>query len=166
MIVKESIGNGNFGTVFKGLWMDDQKERNVALKEFKDNSMDSELFQEASILSQLHHKNIIRFWGIAKSQGTLLMVMELAKYGSLRDYLMKHPEKFPVETISSVATQVANGLAYLHSHNIVHRDLGLRNILLIKMEEQVTVKIADFGLSKMLLQSKVYVKFEGAIPVR
>ncbi len=158
LVVGEVLGTGNFGTVFKGKW----KGKDVALKEFKDGSMEAAVVEEISILQLLNHPNIVQFYGVTKKiDGTILMAMELAPFGGLRDYMIAN--ELPFETLKNVGLQIAQGMEYLHSKNIVHRDLGLRNVLLVAVVP-LSVKIADFGLSQMLSSSKIYCKFEGAIP--
>jgi serine/threonine protein kinase len=72
--------------------------------------------------------------------------------GSVYDYLHKHKGVFKLPALIGVAMDVSKGMSYLHQNNIIHRDLKTANLL---MDENGTVKVADFGVARVKAQSGV-----------
>ncbi|XP_059596923.1 mitogen-activated protein kinase kinase kinase 1-like [Vitis vinifera] len=102
-----------------------------------------QLEQEISLLSQLEHENIVRYYGTNKDDSKLYIFLELVTKGSLLSLYQKYHLQ---ESQASVYTkQILNGLKYLHEQNVVHRDIKCANIL---VDVHGSVKIADFGLAK------------------
>ncbi|CAD8054980.1 unnamed protein product [Paramecium primaurelia] len=131
----EKIGEGAFGQVFKGLY----KGEEVAIK-----SMQGAQLQETSIMESLKHKNIIKFYKYLKQGNNQYLVMEYAGGGSLSDYMKQSLDE---ETISCIMKSIFGGIEYLHSKQIIHRDIKPDNILIKYSDDLSSVKIADFGLS-------------------
>ncbi|KAA0186407.1 hypothetical protein HAZT_HAZT002878, partial [Hyalella azteca] len=106
------------------------------------------LWSEINVMKRLRHPNVIRMLGISIDGSNVTMVLEYAKFGDARTYLLglSHAE-WVVETIVDIARQVAEGMAYLESVLVVHRDLAARNVLITA---QFQAKIADFGLAVRL----------------
>ena len=75
----------------------------------------------------LNHKNVVRCYGVAAVDEPLLVVMELVPGGGLDGYLQKNSVSWPEKL--DIITQVAAGIAYIHSKNIMHRDIAARNVL-------------------------------------
>lgn len=90
--------------------------------------------------------------------------MEYLPYGSLRDYLIKHKDRFDSQKLLHYASQICKGMDYLAMKRYIHRDLATRNIL---VESEMRVKIGDFGLTKVLPQDKEYytVREPGESPI-
>ncbi|XP_066306807.1 LEAF RUST 10 DISEASE-RESISTANCEUS RECEPTOR-LIKE PROTEIN KINASE-like 1.2 isoform X6 [Miscanthus floridulus] len=145
------LGDGGFGTVYKGYLKDG---RVVAVKRLYNNSYRRvEQFQnEAAILSGLRHPNLVMFYGCTSSQSReLLLVYEFVANGTVADHL--HGQRAPERALSwplrlSIAVESAAALTYLHAIEppVVHRDVKTTNILL---DADYHVKVADFGLSRL-----------------
>ena len=129
--------------------------------------------KEMRFMSQLNHDNVVRLLAINDSASPF-MVMEYMKYGDLNQFLKEadfsetHPPLLPTDVSSailvSMTVQIADGMAYLASHNFIHRDLATRNVL---VGDNCSVKLSDFGLSKNLYESAYYhVKGRAKMPVR
>ena len=88
--------------------------------------------------------------GIVLSQ-PLMMITELASLGSLLEYLRKNEKSILIPMIFSYGVQVANGMSYLETKRLLHRDLACRNVLLCNANK---VKIGDFGLMTALPQEE------------
>lgn len=104
--------------------------------------------QEVEIHSRLKHPSVLQLYTFFQDENYVYLVLELADNGELHRYMnqqMKRP--FTEEEAGSILRQVVAGLLYLHSHNIMHRDISLSNLLLSK---DMQVKIADFGLATQL----------------
>uniref|UniRef100_A0A804QVB7 non-specific serine/threonine protein kinase n=1 Tax=Zea mays TaxID=4577 RepID=A0A804QVB7_MAIZE len=145
------LGDGGFGTVYKGYLRDG---RVVAVKRLYNNGYRRvEQFQnEAAILSGLRHPNLVMFYGCTSSHSReLLLVYEFVANGTVADHL--HGQRAPERALSwplrlSVAVESAAALTYLHAIEppVVHRDVKTTNILL---DADYHVKVADFGLSRL-----------------
>jgi len=145
----DKLGEGGFGVVYKGVYQYGE----VAIKQLKMTAMSAEAIdefqKEAAIMSELHHPNIVHFYGISVDPtGRYSMVMEYMPNGSLYGVLHnRQPLEWSVRY--RVAGDVTSGLALLHSRNILHRDLKSLNVLLYSQGVRIRAKLTDFGLSKV-----------------
>ena len=135
------IGTGIEGSVYLGKL----GGQNVACKRVKTE-------EETNIkhLRKLNHCNVVKFRGVSISSPLFYIVMEFCSYGSVFDVLRRRREKNSCTKPTQVldwAKQISNGLNYLHSNKIVHRDVKSPNILIA---ENFVLKISDFGTSKQL----------------
>ena len=139
------LGQGGFGAVFRGRWQ--SRGFDVALKKVNCTPDAS----DAKIMMELgSHPNIIAFYGFAYDHPQTTIVTALARKGSLYDLLHKRKEK-PIEQQSLAwAKQIAYGLAYMHEHDLVHRDLKSSNIL---FSDNMVAQICDFGVSRFLKET-------------
>lgn len=142
---------GSFGLIYKGEW----EGTIVAIKKLPSGKMTSafieELEQEAAIMRQLRHPNILNFIGTSCDlEGRqICIVMEYMDRGSV--YRMIHDEnvQFSLQQMRSICIDAARGINYLHNLNppIIHRDLKSHNLLL---NSDGVVKVCDFGLSRFI----------------
>eukprot|EP01119_Soliformovum_irregulare_P017614 TRINITY_DN525_c0_g1_i4.p1 TRINITY_DN525_c0_g1~~TRINITY_DN525_c0_g1_i4.p1 ORF type:complete len:435 (-),score=136.04 TRINITY_DN525_c0_g1_i4:61-1365(-) len=159
--ILKKLGSGNFGEVYLGTWDDHP----VALKKLADESQVQEFFKEVSAIKSIQHPNIIRFYGVAKIGDKLNLVTEFCNGGSLSDHLRKISE-LPQKVAVAMALGIAKGVAALHVKNIVHRDLAARNVLLSFQENDLVIKVADFGMSRKIDSSYYQTKPEAPMPIR
>ncbi|XP_032386933.1 mitogen-activated protein kinase kinase kinase 20 [Etheostoma spectabile] len=143
LLFYENCGGGSFGSVYRALWISQDKE--VAVKKLL------KIDKEAEILSVLSHKNIIQFYGAVLESPNYGIVTEYASAGSLYEYLSsEQSEEMDMEQVMTWAIQIAKGLHYLHAEapvKVIHRDLKSRNVV---MTADKVLKICDFGASKFL----------------
>ncbi|XP_058215919.1 leucine-rich repeat receptor protein kinase HPCA1-like isoform X2 [Rhododendron vialii] len=143
------IGAGGYGKVYKGTIASGQL---VAIKRAQQGSLQGalEFKTEIELLSRINHKNVVELVGFCYEQGEQMLVYEYVPNGTLNENLAgKERKKMDWMRRLSVALDSARGLAYLHelaNPPIIHRDIKSNNILL---DDQLTAKVADFGLSKL-----------------
>ncbi|MEQ2235421.1 hypothetical protein ILYODFUR_002180 [Ilyodon furcidens] len=144
--VMETLGKGTYGKVKKAV--ERASMRTVAIKSIRkeritDNLDRIHIQREIEITSSLRHTNIIRFHEVFESRDKIVIVMEYASRGELYDYIQER-KRLPETEARSIFRQIASAVHYCHKNGVVHRDLKLENILL---DEDLNVKLADFGLS-------------------
>ena len=142
------IGEGGMGQVYRAT--DTQLGRDVALKILPDAfAADPDRLarfqREAQVLASLNHPNIAQIHGIEKSDDTQALVLELVEGPTLADRIAKGP--IPLDEALPIAKQIAEALEAAHEAGVIHRDLKPANI---KVREDGTVKVLDFGLAKAL----------------
>ena len=144
------LGKGSFGAVYE-CGLRSGKIVCVKIVELGNMTDDSELKaleNEINLMRRLRHPHIVRYYGCVedKAKNTLNIFMEYVTGGTLNHYIKKF-KKLPENMVQQWAWQIVSGVEYLHSQNIVHRDIKGDNIL-VTMEG--VVKLADFGCSKQI----------------
>ena len=129
---------------------DTQLGRQVALKILPDALAEdpdrlARFQREAQVLASLNHPGIAAIHGIEESGDTRALVLELVEGPTLADRIAKGP--IPVDEALPIAKQIAEALEAAHEAGVIHRDLKPANI---KVREDGTVKVLDFGLAKAL----------------
>ncbi|XP_075404997.1 tyrosine-protein kinase JAK3 [Tenrec ecaudatus] len=164
------LGKGNFGSVELCRYdpLGDNTGALVAVKQLQHSGPDQQKdFQrEIQILKALHSDFIVKYRGVSYGPGrqSLRLVMEYLPSGCLREYLQRYRARLDAGRLLLYASQICKGMEYLGSRRCVHRDLAARNIL---VESEAHVKIADFGLAKLLPLDKDYyvVREPGQSPI-
>ena len=141
------IGAGGMGEVYQA--RDTRLKRDVALKVLPDNfahDVDrlARFQREAELLATLNHPSIAGIYGLEESNGVQALVLELVEGPTLADRIAKGP--IPLDEALPIAKQIADALEAAHELGIIHRDLKPANI---KVREDGTVKVLDFGLAKL-----------------
>ena len=104
---------------------------------------------EGQLLSSFNHPNIVKVFETSEADDKFFIAMEFLEGGTLNELLQKN---YPLDKllIKKIMTQICAGLAEIHSHKVVHRDLKTNNIMLDSSDD---IRIMDFGLSKSTLVS-------------
>ncbi|XP_044216561.1 tyrosine-protein kinase JAK1 [Thunnus albacares] len=154
------LGEGHFGKVELCRYdpRGDKTGELVAVKSLKPENREEQsnnLSTEIDILKALYHENIVKYKGICQEEGgqAIKLIMEYLPLGSLKEYLPRNKSKISLSTLLSYSIQICQGMEYLGSRNYIHRDLAARNVL---VENERTVKIGDFGLTKSIKDNEGY----------
>ncbi|CAO2814683.1 unnamed protein product [Amaranthus hypochondriacus] len=145
----EIIGEGGYGTVYRGKLKDG---RCAAVKKLKKLKGDGEDFiNEVVSISRTNHVNIVTLYGFCFQGNKQVLVYEYLSKGSLEKFIHSatNGQRLPVETMFSIAVGIAQGLNYLHrgcNTRILHFDIKPHNILL---DDNLCPKISDFGLARL-----------------
>uniref|UniRef100_A0A183BKD9 Protein kinase domain-containing protein n=1 Tax=Globodera pallida TaxID=36090 RepID=A0A183BKD9_GLOPA len=148
--LKEPIGNGSFGKVYRGVY----RGKTVAVKRYKvvafGAKTEVDMFcREVSIVSHLKHPNIVAFVGACMDDPSqFAIITEFASAGSLFSLLHVQKRVFEMALRLSIGVDIARGMKYLHElveRPVIHRDLNSHNILLHNSGRAV---VADFGESR------------------
>ncbi|KAM4610202.1 NUAK family SNF1-like kinase 1 [Polymixia lowei] len=144
--VMETLGKGTYGKVKKAV--EKASQNTVAIKSIRKERITDDLDRvhiqrEIEITSSLRHPNIIRFHEVFESRDKIVIVMEYGSRGELYDYVHEK-RRLPEPEARDIFRQITSAVHYCHKNGVVHRDLKLENILL---DENLNVKLADFGLS-------------------
>jgi serine/threonine protein kinase/Tol biopolymer transport system component len=140
------LGAGGMGEVYRAT--DTRLKRQVAIKilplELAGDADRLARFQrEAEVLASLNHPHIATIYGFEDASGMKALVMELVEGPTLEDRIAKG--RIPIDEALPIARQIAEALEAAHDQGIVHRDLKPANV---KLREDGTVKVLDFGLAK------------------
>ena len=146
LIKMEPLGSGSYGTVYKAMCDDlpcAGKILHPTLFHFNDPgamTIVSRFQQECSFLSAIRHPNIVQFLGSFQDSETRLpvLLMELMD-GSLTQFLKQSQEPLSFHTQVNICHDIALALSYLHSNDVIHRDLSSNNVLLIGAAKRAKV---------------------------
>ncbi|XP_045117603.1 serine/threonine-protein kinase PLK4-like isoform X2 [Portunus trituberculatus] len=148
--VGEQLGKGGFATVYQAQCC--KTGRDVAIKKINKSQITAgglinRVRQEVTIHSRLCHPSILQLYTFFEDQEYVYLVLELCVKGELQKHLKNLGRVLTEDEAREYLQQIVDGMLYLHSKAIIHRDLTLSNILL---DGQQQVKIADFGLATQL----------------
>ena len=158
------IGEGGFGKVYYAKNKFSNTE--VSIKRINKSKNENLMFDnltiknEIEVLKSLSHPNIMKIYEFYSNEESYFLVNEYIKYGELSK---KIKQTFSELQISLIIFQILKGLNYIHSHNIIHRDIKLENIMINdienilingKIEQFYWIKIIDFGIAKFTSSNK------------
>uniref|UniRef100_A0A8C8TW17 Tyrosine-protein kinase n=1 Tax=Peromyscus maniculatus bairdii TaxID=230844 RepID=A0A8C8TW17_PERMB len=139
------LGKGNFGEVYKGTLKDKTAVAVKTCKEDLPQELKIKFLQEAKILKQYDHPNIVKLIGVCTQRQPVYIIMELVPGGDFLSFLRKRKDELKLKQLVRFSLDVAAGMLYLESKNCIHRDLAARNCL---VGENNILKISDFGMSR------------------
>ncbi|XP_062427635.1 tyrosine-protein kinase Mer isoform X2 [Rhea pennata] len=162
------LGEGEFGSVMEGrLSQPEGTMQKVAVKTMKlDNFSQREIeefLSEAACMKDFDHPNVIKLLGVCIELSSQqvpkpMVILPFMKYGDLHSFLLRSrlemaPQFVSLQTLLKFMVDIALGMEYLSSRHFLHRDLAARNCML---RDDMTVCVADFGLSKKIYSGDYY----------
>ncbi|XP_021591785.1 PR5-like receptor kinase isoform X2 [Manihot esculenta] len=161
----DKLGQGGYGSVYKGKLPDGRLVAVKVLKESKRNG--EEFINEVASISRTSHVNIVTLLGFCFEDSKRALIYEFMSKGSLEKYIyeenpLKADRQLGWETLHHIAIGIARGLEYLHrgcNTRILHFDIKPHNILL---DETFCPKISDFGLAKICPRKESIISMMGA----
>ena len=149
-VLGETLGKGSFGKV--KLATHETTGHRVAVKilnrqKIKSSQMDKKIKREITVLKMFRHPHIIRLYDVMETSSDIFMIMEYVNKGELFDYIVQNG-KLSESAARRFFQQIVSGVEYCHHYQVAHRDLKPENLLL---DNDLNVKIADFGLSNLML---------------
>ncbi|XP_016411999.1 LIM domain kinase 2-like isoform X1 [Sinocyclocheilus rhinocerous] len=153
LIHGEILGKGFFGQAIKVTHKATGEV--MVMKELIrcDEETQKTFLKEVKVMRSLDHPHVLKFIGVLYKDKRLNLITEFIEGGTLKDFI-RDTDSFPWEQRVSFAKSIASGMAYLHSMSIIHRDLNSHNCL-VKLLQDNTVVVADFGLSRLIMEDKV-----------
>ncbi|KAK7272676.1 hypothetical protein RJT34_29423 [Clitoria ternatea] len=153
------IGEGGFGSVYKGR-LKDGKFAAIKVLSAESRQGVKEFLTEINVISEIEHENLVKLYGCCVEKNNRILVYNYLENNSLSQTLLGGGHNrmyFDWKTRSRICIGVARGLAFLHEEvrpHIVHRDIKASNILL---DKDLTPKISDFGLAKLIPANMTHV---------
>lgn len=152
-IPEESVGNGQYGKVYKAI--EKRSNYEVALKVIEiskivEHDFFAQIKSEIEIHHRLRHPNILRLFGYFYDDRSVYVVLEYAPYGNLYQKI-KRESKLEEDLARKILRQLINALIFMRDRNIIHRDIKPENILL--MDSEGTIKLSDFGWATKALNN-------------
>lgn len=149
---ESKVASGSYGDLYKGTYCSQEVAIKILKTERLNTELQKEFAQEVYIMRKVRHKNVVQFIGACTKPPNLCIVTEFMSGGSVYDYLHKQRGTFKLPSLLKVAIDVSKGMNYLHQNNIIHRDLKAANLL---MDENEVVKVADFGVARVKVETGV-----------
>ena len=166
----EILGQGNLGILHGGIWNSKKGRIPVAIKSLKveNDEKNVKFLQEAAIMGQFNHPNVLKLLGVVTLSHPYMMVTELMT-GGLKELLDKtrQSEQTKIHPLGNILARftkdICLGMQYLANKKFIHRDLAARNIL---VNQKLNCKIGDFGLARMAEDNDYYLSSGGLIPLK
>ncbi|XP_075393859.1 tyrosine-protein kinase receptor UFO [Tenrec ecaudatus] len=164
----KTLGEGEFGAVMEGQLNQDDSILKVAVKTMKiaicTRSELEDFLSEAVCMKEFDHPNVMRLLGVcfqgSEREGfpAPVVILPFMKHGDLHSFLLysrlgDQPVFLPTQMLVKFMTDIASGMEYLSTKRFIHRDLAARNCML---NENMSVCVADFGLSKKIYNGDYY----------
>ncbi|XP_040006212.1 LIM domain kinase 1-like isoform X2 [Xiphias gladius] len=151
LIHGEVLGKGSFGQAVKVTHQETGEV--MVMKELInfDEETQKTFLKEVKVMRCLDHPNVLKFIGLFYKDKRINFVSEYIQGGTLRETIIKMDKDFPWNIRVGFAKDIAAGMAYLHSMNVIHRDLNSHNCL---VRENQSVVVADFGLARLVMEKR------------
>eukprot|EP01130_Rhizamoeba_saxonica_P007126 TRINITY_DN2866_c0_g2_i1.p1 TRINITY_DN2866_c0_g2~~TRINITY_DN2866_c0_g2_i1.p1 ORF type:complete len:652 (-),score=132.18 TRINITY_DN2866_c0_g2_i1:31-1986(-) len=162
MFTDKFLGMGSFGTVQQAREIFTNKLVAIKLLKWKNINSTKEkqqIHREIGILKRLDHPNIVKLLDVFELDDITYLVFEYVSNGELFDFLVQN-NRLDEKLARKFIRQIISAVEYCHAHLVVHRDLKPENLLL---DEDLNIKISDFGLSNFINPNKDFTTFCGSL---
>ena len=157
-LLNEEIGSGGFAKVVLGTHIPTGEKVAIKIMDkqqiLSDELNKERVLSEIAILKIVRHNNIIKLYEVMETPQKIFLVMEYCDGGELFDYIVSK-QHLSEKQACTFFQEIIDALTYLHSQNIVHRDVKPENILLESFGKSVTCKLIDFGISRTYTLDKL-----------
>jgi serine/threonine protein kinase len=147
----DPFARGSFGLVYKGSYFGTPVCVKVVPIDHHNPDDIKQVQREIAALKSLNHHNLVQFFGLFSLHNEMYIVTEYIPGGTVRSNIAKEKGEISWAARIKMANDVASGIAFLHSKNIIHRDIKSENLLLA---EGWDVKLCDFGLARSVTEPK------------
>jgi serine/threonine protein kinase len=151
------LKQGGFGCVYYGVFKKN-KTKPFAAKCFNDFSGDlvdwGNFVHELVVHANLSHPNIVLLIAVCTSPKYPALILEFMNRGSLSTYIKENRQPFNDYQTQLIKISVVNAIAYIHAKKLVHQDIKSANVLINQVNETLTIKLADFGLTNKVGKTK------------
>lgn len=155
--IKKDLGAGSYGKVFQVKHKSSGDVRACKQLQIKQIQNYSKFMLEINILSKMDHPNIIKLYEVFEDKRYVYLVMEECTGGELFDKIidkLQNDTIFTEREAAKIFKQIVSAIAYCHKEGICHRDLKPENLLLVNSTDDSSIKVIDFGLSNIFLDTK------------
>jgi len=155
-IIKE-LGKGGYSVVYLAEHIKNGRKYAIkcAMKYKKGRDRSDRAWEEISVMSKLHHPNVMRLKGWFEDKNNVYLVLQYVRGGDLSSYLSRNmPSR---EEIADIMIQLVEAVQYCHDNGIIHRDMKLENIL---MTRDSKIILTDFGLCAVRSHDEEYFDHE------
>uniref|UniRef100_H2ZLH2 non-specific serine/threonine protein kinase n=1 Tax=Ciona savignyi TaxID=51511 RepID=H2ZLH2_CIOSA len=150
LILGEVLGQGFFGKAIKVSHRDTGEVMVLKVLNSLDEEIEKSFLKEVKVLRNLSHPNVLHFIGVLYQDKRLNIITEFAECGTLKGLISNMAEQLSWRHRTRIARDIASGMAYLHSMQVIHRDLNSANCFI---RENGMIVVADFGLARVLPKS-------------
>ena len=158
--IKKKIGSGPFGSVYKArnIYLKNTVAIKMIKKEKQNMEDDLNIEEQINLLKKLNHPNIVKIHEFYSNSNYYQIITEYCKKGELLKYIKR---SFTEKQLAVIFYQILSGLIYLHDKNIVHKNIKLKNIMIVEKEEDLFtkeeyfwIKIIDFHTAEIFQNNK------------
>ena len=152
--VGKHLGSGNFAEVHQCKRKADGLECAVKIIDKAKAGTLEAIQDEVAIMERIDHKNVVKLYEVFDESAKINLVMELVTGGELFDRIVARGSYTEADAAECVR-QICDALAYMHANDICHRDLKPENILYASPADDAAIKLADFGLAKVVSEKAI-----------
>ncbi|XP_073089245.1 tyrosine-protein kinase Fer isoform X4 [Manis javanica] len=145
----ELLGKGNFGEVYKGILKDKTAVAVKTCKEDLPQELKIKFLQEAKILKQYDHPNIVKLIGVCTQRQPIYIIMELIPGGDFLSFLRKKKDDIKLKQLVKFSLDAASGMSYLESKNCIHRRM-LCQVMKIPVSMDCSISVFKYNLTMYL----------------